>query len=568
MSETDNILEKYGYLPNVWGEGALFAFSGLDGETCSASWFVLTAHRSIGEFLIHTPVRYVFNLSCDGFMACEVFTGDVFIARYTGGNLTAVFASWHTLVGVLPAGGQACLSNENNDQIVAATGICSDTGAAVALKTSGRQFALAYGSSEQEALDRAGKGLSFNILNLVVERLAIYNKLPACGDHSLELLYRKCFSVMKVNSMKAEGSIRQSWSTPDRVPHRDMWLWDSVFHSLAMNLVDSDFGWDYLKSMLDSQDQNGMISHQVRANGWKSSITQPPILAWGVWENYQHTHNKERLAYALPRLSAYLQWDLDHRDKNQNGLLEWFIEENENCRSGESGMDNSQRFDAALLLDAVDFSVFAARDMQYLAWLYAEINEPVQAEKWLAKSKKLSSTIHDTLWNPQEGFYYDRTMEGRFSDVKAVTGFLPLLLDDLPQERVTFLVNSLQDPNQFWSAFPIPSVSLATPNWGTDMWRGAAWMNMNYLVWLGLNKHGQTETACRLREQCLSLIEKYYREHGVIFEFYDTKDEISPTRCDRKGKQQEPYDIRQKMDSIRDYHWTAALCFLWLMDEK
>lgn len=565
MSETDNILEKYRLLPNVWGEGAIFAFSGLDGETCSASGFVLTTHRSVNEFLIHTPVRYVLDLCCDGFLACEVLTGDVFIARYSRGNLTAVFASWHTLVGVLPPGGHVHICNENGDQISLSSGICSDDGATVALKTSGRQFALAYGSSEQESLDRAGEGLHLNILNLVEDRLVIYNKLPACSDHSRELLYRKCFSVMKVNALSAEGGIQQSWSTPDRVPHRDMWLWDSVFHSLAMNLVDSDFGWEYLKSVLDSQDMNGMISHQVRVNGWKSSITQPPILAWGVWENYQRTHDKERLAYAVPRLSAYLQWDMDHRDNNQNGLLEWYIEENELCRSGESGMDNSQRFDAALVLDAVDFSVFAALDMRYLSLLFSEVNEPILAQDWMQKSRSISSAIHDQLWNPQDGFYFDRTMEGDFSPVKAVTGFLPLLLEDIPTERVTKLVDTLRDPAQYWTEFPIPSVSVDTPNWCTDMWRGASWINMNYLIWHGLLSHGHTDPAHEIRERCLNLVNHYYHLYGVVFEFYDAKNEVPPILCDRKGKQHPPYDIRRKMDSIRDYHWTAALCFLWLL---
>ncbi len=34
-------LQAYGPLPDIWGEGAIFAFSGIDGPTCSASNFVL-----------------------------------------------------------------------------------------------------------------------------------------------------------------------------------------------------------------------------------------------------------------------------------------------------------------------------------------------------------------------------------------------------------------------------------------------------------------------------------------------------------------------------------------------
>ncbi|MEK6793373.1 MAG: hypothetical protein AABZ39_01255, partial [Spirochaetota bacterium] len=48
------------------------------------------------------------------------------------------------------------------------------------------------------------------------------------------------------------------------------------------------------------------------------------------------------------------------------------------------------------------------------------------------------------------------------------------------------------------------------------------------------------------------------------FEFYDAKDGVPTMRCDRKGPTTSVYDIRKKMDSIRDYHWTAALTFCML----
>ena len=50
----------------------------------------------------------------------------------------------------------------------------------------------------------------------------------------------------------------------------------------------------------------------------------------------------------------------------------------------------------------------------------------------------------------------------------------------------------------------------------------------------------------------------------MVFEFYDAQDKIPPPACDRKGPHREPYDIRVKMDSIRDYHWTAALVVAFL----
>lgn len=98
------------------------------------------------------------------------------------------------------------------------------------------------------------------------------------------------------------------------------------------------------------------------------------------------------------------------------------------------------------------------------------------------------------------------------------------------------------------------------------MWRGATWINFNYLVILGLRRQGLAELAQELAEKTIRYVNKYYEQFGVLFEFFDAKDERTPPECDRKGARRPPYDIRRKMDSIRDYHWTAALTFCLLLD--
>ena len=553
-------LSQYQNLPNVDGEGFLFAFSGMDGQTNSASGFVLTRHCTGYDFLVHTPYRHQLQVSGLGQGLPEVITGDVFLVSFTEGELVMTFSAWHTVVGKLPAKEKISLLNERFNQIDNQS-VCSGDDSFLVLEQIGTRFALSFGQTLEEAQLRAKAGLTADLQATLNARLADYALLPQ------NRFLWKCFSVMKVNSLSAEGEFQQAWSTPDRVPHRDMWLWDSVFHSLAMNKVNAPLAWDYLKSVLEQPQADGMISHQFRVDGWRSSITQPPILAWGVWENYLVNPDRGNLRYAADRLAAYLRWDEENRDQNGNGLLEWFIEENENCRSGESGLDNSQRFDEALLLDAVDFSTFAALDMSYLAKIYAELGDEENADLWQRKSTALSEKIHQLLWSEAQGFYLDRKLNGVFSPVEAVTGFLPLLLDDFPVERLTTLVSALEDSSRFDTPMPIPSVSLQTPDWSTDMWRGAAWINMNYLVILGLTKQGEKQLADKIREKTLEVVKKYYQQSGVIYEFYDALDQHPPEACDRKGPRQEPYDIRRKMDSIRDYHWSAALSFLMLLEK-
>ena len=347
-----------------------------------------------------------------------------------------------------------------------------------------------------------------------------------------------------------------------------MWLWDSVFHTFGINHIDPELSWSFLKAVLDRQRDDGMIPHMMCADGTASRITQPPVLAWGIWENYRILQNPTHLIYALPKLERYLTWNLTHRDSNNNNLLEWHIEVSPLSRSGESGMDNSQRFDDAIRLDAVDFSTFQALDMTFTAKMAEVLGHTDRAKIWRDRATVMSTQIHTQLWDPQHNFYCDRRMDGQFSPIKAVSGFLPLLLQDIDIAHVKDLVQHLNNPETFDTVFPIPSVSVDTPGWSTDMWRGATWINMNYLVIDGLQQCGQIKQAARLRDKTSQFVQKYYQQHGVIFEFYDAKDIVPPIACDRKGQRLEPYDIRVKMDAIRDYHWSAALVTHMLMNNS
>jgi glycogen debranching enzyme len=567
-----HLLSGYQNLPDVWGEGALFAFSGIDGETNTSSGFVATYARDKYGLLFHTPRRRRLDIALAEGGTPRIALGDVYAAEASSGALVVAFSAWHTLVGALPRDAHLRLRFEDGADAewwepFWVSQDAQNHDALILVKRDGR-FALAYGRSIDKASRRTEAGLELDPLDEAARRLAFYRDVPALESPATDRLLKKCLSVMKVNTLAPEGAIRQHWSTPDRVPHRDMWLWDSVFHSLAMNALSPELSWEFLESVLDTQRADGMIPHQANVNGRRSAITQPPLLAWGVWENYRALGDRSCLARALPCLEQYLEWDCAHRDRNGNGLLEWFIEADENCRSGESGMDNSPRFDAAVLLDAVDFSTFAARDMQYVALIADELDRSDEAYRWRLRAETLSAKIHVALWDKRDGFYYDRQMDGQLSQIRAASGFLPLLLTDIPPARVGRLIEVLLDTEHFNTAFPLPSVAVSEPTWSTDMWRGATWININYLIVEGLKRHGQADVARWLAEKTVATVHKYYERFGVLFEFYDAKDALPPLACDRKGPRQEPYDIRRKMDAIRDYHWTAALTALLLLDQS
>ena len=568
-------------LPDIWGEGALLAFSGMDGATQSASDFVGSLGSEMGTILFHTPKRRVFRLKLTSPVRPRIVTGDVLGLETARGDCLLTYAAWHSLVGHLPVGSTVDLEMESgqparpNDSAGGSTErwITEDAQApdSLVLMQSGRRIALSYGRTVEQALRRAERSLTRNIHRTADSRLCAYSLLPALRDPERDRLLKKCLSVMRVNTLGREGAIGQHWSTPDRVPHRAMWLWDSVFHSLGMNRVDPNLAWELLKSVLDTQRADGMIPHRADVDGAISNITQPPLLAWGVWENYRALggpETRDTLEYALPRLERYLAWIVRERRLSGNSLLAWHIEGDALSRSGESGMDNSPRFDAGTSIAAVDLNTYVAQDMLYLGRIADETGRVSKGQMWRLLSHRTSRTIHERLWSSADGFYLDRSRDGTFSNTRAVTGFLPLLLDDVPPDRVSRLVGALNDPRNFSTAFPLPSVAISHPEWSTDMWRGPTWINMNYMVAAALRKRGLYDESTRLAQATIHHVSEYYDRYGVLFEFYDAKDEIPPAECARKGPRRGAYDIRVKMDSIRDYHWTAALTLCLLLQDR
>ena len=347
-----------------------------------------------------------------------------------------------------------------------------------------------------------------------------------------------------------------------------MWLWDSTYHSVAANHLSPQLGWDYLHSVLAAASADGAISimRTPKTAGASVDETQPPLLTWAVVENWKAGvaagESKAtvlgRLAYALPRLAAYLRWDLKHRTDptGLTPLLRW-------TRGTESGMDNSPRFDgmgnagknSSTVLLAVDFSVFVAREAALLATIATELGNATEAGAWEHIASSISASVHAELWDDNAQLYFDLNATATpptLSKVEASTALLPLWLPDVPKQRVRGLVSALHDPRRFGTAVPIASVGRSQPSFSTDMWRGPMWVNSNYMVALALLARGARDEARDLMEATLGAMQEAYLRYGVIFEFYDADGTHDPRTLMRKG---------HPTGGVRDYHWSAALAF-------
>lgn len=559
-------------LNNVWGYGQLFGYSAIEGTNRYYNDFIGTlTKKKIGiRFELKEWLKITFPV--EGKIKFNAITSDFIDAKTENGDFFITFIDNDTLVGVTPVLPQfSYVGNTYAETTYRKSMIAHNNLNSVAIYTekSGDiyKFAISHSINYGIASSTAKSAVDTDIEALKEKRYAYYKGLPKCKDKRYERLYYKALSVNKVNVRSAEGKIPCTWTTPDRVPHKHMWLWDSVFHALAIVTYNGELAKNAIRAVLAQQRDDGFIPCTMSPSGG-DDVTQPQVLSWGVWEVYKKTGDKEFLKESVNALDKYLKWDMQNRDKNGNGLLEWQGDPDDvKCKCGESGLDNSPRFDFDEDMDAIDFSTFAAHDATYLSYIYDELGNAEKAKEWKNVYENLKSKINALMYDAESGAYYDRLFDGKLTKVITPMSFLPMLANIPTKEQAEKMVKTITDENLLWTEVPMSTISKNHPTYSNDMWRGAAWLNLNYFVIKGLKNYGYNELADELKEKTLKTVNKWYKKTGCIFEFYDSADKTSPLYCDRKGKQPKVPDWRKHVHSIADYNWSACFTLLMIQNE-
>lgn len=524
-----------GYLSDLIGNGRLMAFSGVDGDTSCNNGMVL---RHIdGKLLVMRPLS-----------GAEIIPG---------GNITLL-------------GGDYLIAGQCRAAIADAfhilfSGKVSLSGDTKGLKCLSRGDKTLIGTAEafrEELLD-----LDVDTLISQRQHWCGHLELPAGIPTDTRRCLALALSQLKTQIYSPEGRIKHYWTTPDRWPHRNMWLWDSVFHAAGLRHASPELARDAVSAMFDAQNPDGFIPHTANPDT-SSSITQPPILALGVSLIDELSPDTPWLQECYPKLKAYLEWDMANRDSDGGGLLEWFIENDVNCRSGESGMDNSPRFDSATRLDATDFNSFLALECELMSGFAERLGLENDARAWKEKHLKLCGLINARLWNSESGFYFDYDLDhDRLSPVMASSGFLPLICGAPSMEQAAMLAAHLEDPRAFGSPFPVPSISgTCREFYSKDMWRGPVWTNINWLIIRGLKRYGFTRLADKLRDQTIAVQQTMTLRYGTFFEYYDDAMELDPPKLLRKGcnnPAKSPFH-----QAFHDYGWSATLFIDMVMEKQ
>ncbi len=348
------------------------------------------------------------------------------------------------------------------------------------------------------------------------------------------------------------------WIFPRPSGGRDHWTifeWDSFFNALELSVESSKYARDVLRSVLQTQYENGNIPNwRGRFNG-SPDRSQPPVGAFCVLKVFQKTGDMELLTYAYPYLKKWHAfWTAPkdghpRRDGNRDGLLEWgsdtdLIAENvppwEEGVPGrqramwESGQDDLPNWDEArfnentetLTMNCVDLNSLYALDAYCMAQIANIMKNRRDYQAYMREYTRMKGLINSELWDETEGFYFDRHWDGTFSYRKAASNFYPLIAGIPDKERADRILTHLMDESEFWGEYVIPTISRDDPAFSQpsqQYWRGTIWPPTNYLVYQGLKAYGYDAVASEFASRSSELFMRSWENFQICPENYDSR---------------------------------------------
>ncbi len=300
---------------------------------------------------------------------------------------------------------------------------------------------------------------------------------------------------------------------PHAITYPWQWLWDSCFHAVVWSHLGDARAVTELQAALSDQDQDGFVPHlrygsspDPHVDLWgraaTSSITQPPM--YGHALAVLHAAGVALPVDVVGRATAGLRFLLQRRRRSPGGLVEL-------CHPWESGCDDSPRWDDVLrapwtpeawfdtkgaLLATITrsdggaplandaFAVGSVGFTALVAWNAQELAGVTGDEGLRSASAELVDAL-DRRWDPSRATWIDDGPTSAGSGrVRTLDALLPLLVCPRAQGW-----DALLDQRAFAAPYGPRGVHAAEASYEpTRYWRGPAWPQLTYLLWVAATR--------------------------------------------------------------------------------
>lgn len=360
-----------------------------------------------------------------------------------------------------------------------------------------------------------------------------------------------------LKNRRRQGKFQYTVPSPQTYPYQ--WLWDSCFHAIILSHFDLSSAKKEVAALVSRQFQNGMIPHMIYWKNLKygnfprikwgqtgtSTITQPPMLAFAVWQIFQKDKDTGFLHSVYPHLYHFYRYLLTERDPHENHLIGIM-------NPDESGEDNSPRFDLALKLPAVQtleentrrrlklvaqniacnfdapfcmrnffwvkdvpFNAMMVANLKLLAKIAGKLGLGEDSDYFRREAENIAAAMRKLMLEDQ---IFWSTYGQNYQKIKVKTWaiFTPLFAEILtPAEAKVLTRDHLLNRSEFWTDFPVPTTAIDEPAFDPRaFWRGPAWIGANWFIYQGLKNYGFYDTAKAIKSVSAALIQKSgFREY-------------------------------------------------------
>eukprot|EP00698_Gefionella_okellyi_P005457 TRINITY_DN14994_c0_g1_i1.p1 TRINITY_DN14994_c0_g1~~TRINITY_DN14994_c0_g1_i1.p1 ORF type:complete len:869 (+),score=164.20 TRINITY_DN14994_c0_g1_i1:65-2608(+) len=371
--------------------------------------------------------------------------------------------------------------------------------------------------------------------------------------------------------------------TPSRSFFPRGFLWDEGFHQLLIGTWDPEISKDVIAHWMGLVNVNGWIPREQilddAARGKVPSefipqhmdVANPPSLLLSIDKLIARGQASAKyLDLITPRLKSWLGWLNSTQQGQQPNSYYWrgrnFKPDQLNALTLSSGLDDYPRaLQPSLDERHVDLHSWMLLVHRVLA--KALRGHPGQ-QSYESAAEVLLKSLNEYHWNEAKQTYQDwgssadaelvlqqrQRQDGQTEEFEVVRrkgdlkrGFIdhigvlsvfPFLLDVLPHDspHLGALLKILSADADLWSPFGIRSLAPSSSHYGKGndrhskpYWRGAVWLNLNFLTLRALHNVKQSDGPSRaqaegmysnLRDNVVGNLVRQYRQSGYLWEQY------------------------------------------------
>jgi putative isomerase len=354
-----------------------------------------------------------------------------------------------------------------------------------------------------------------------------------------------------------------------------LFCWDTYFGAMIASPDCKELAYSNAIEVTREKTDRGFVPNFAGDAEFKSEDrSQPPVGTLAVREIYRKYRERWLVDEVFDDLLVWNRWWNDRR-RIADGLLAWGSDPFESRFKSmsqisgvgdtaggalESGLDNSPMYDDVpfdhdkhcMMLADVGLTSMYVADCTMLAEL-ADVAERADAASELRDRADAYSRGLAGLWDEEVGIFLNRrTDTGERSLRLSPTNFYALLTDvPTPEQARRMIDEHFFNEEEFAGEWILPSIARNDPAYPEQRyWRGKIWAPMNFLVYLGLRRHGLADASRVLADKSKELLLREWRENGHVHENYTA---TTGWGCDRR-------------DSDRFYHWGGLMALIGLME--